>query len=89
MVGIAPNVKVDIEVSGELDGARKPRDLSKVHPEVLNERRQQYFPALRHIRGTGPFRGKQKKMVGESGKKRCTAKRGGKTSGTMLSGIKQ
>ena len=28
---------------GALDGARKPRGLSEVRPEVVNERRQQYF----------------------------------------------
>ena len=27
--------------------------------EELDERRQQYFPALRHIRETGPLRGKR------------------------------
>ena len=32
------------------------------------------FPALRHIRETGPLRGKQKTMLGEPGEKRCTAR---------------
>ena len=66
---------------GAVDGARKPRDLSKVHPEVLDKRRQQYFPALRYMRETGPLRGKQKKMVGESGEKRCTAREWAKRVG--------
>ena len=39
-----------------------------VRPEVLNEKGQQYFPALRHIREAEPLRGKQKTMAGESGK---------------------
>ena len=56
------NMEVDTEAL-ELDGARKPKDLSEVHPEVLGERRQQYFPALRHIRETGPLRGEQKKRL--------------------------
>ena len=70
---------------GAVDGARKPRDLSKVHPEVLDKRRQQYFPALRYIRETGPLRGKQKKMVGESGEKTVHSKRVGKASWMILS----
>ena len=31
---------------GALDGARKRRGLSKVHPQVLDERRQWHFPAF-------------------------------------------
>ena len=33
------------------------RDLSKVHPEVLDERRQQYFQAFSYKRETGSPRG--------------------------------
>ena len=32
----------------------------KVHPEGLDERRQQYFPTYWHSREKGPLRGKQK-----------------------------
>ena len=32
--------------------------------EELDEKRQQYFPALGHRREKGPFRGKQKALVG-------------------------
>ena len=52
---------------------------SKVHPEVLDERRPQYYPALRYIRETGPLRGNLKKMVGASGGKTVHGKRVGKT----------
>ena len=40
------DIKVDIEGLGALDRARRRRGSPKVHPEVLDERRQQYFPAL-------------------------------------------
>ena len=60
-------MKVALEVFGALDGVRKPRDLFKEHPEVLDERRHSYFPALRHIRRTRPLGGKQKTMIGERG----------------------
>ena len=57
-----------------------------VRPEALNERRQQYFRALRHIREAEPLCGNQKTTVGESGEKRWVhGKRVGKTSGMMLS----
>ena len=39
-----------------------------VSPGALNEKRQQHFPAIRHIRKADPLRGKQKTMAGESGK---------------------
>ena len=45
-----------------------------MHSEVLNEKRQQYFPALRHIREAEPLCGKQKTVAGESGEKRFTAR---------------
>ena len=64
------HVIVDIEV---VESLLRPENLEvslKVRPEALNYKRQQYFPALRHIRETGPLCGKQKKMVGESGKRR-------------------
>ena len=57
-----------------LGGARKPGGLQKVHPEALDERRQQIFPALPHIRENEPLRGKQKTTAGDSGEKRCTAR---------------
>ena len=44
--------------------AGRSKGLSKVHPEVRDEKRQQYLPALRHTREKGPFRGKQKALVG-------------------------
>ena len=44
--------------------ARRSRGLSKVHLEVRDERRQQYFPALRHKREKAPLRGKQNALVG-------------------------
>ena len=47
--------------------ARKTGGFSEVHSEALNEKRQQYFPALRHNREAEPFCGKQRTMVGESG----------------------
>ena len=58
------DIRVDIEAFGALDGARRSRGLSEVHLEVRDEKRQQYFPALRHKREKGPFRGKQKALVG-------------------------
>ena len=68
-------VKVDIEVVESLPQPEKRRDLSRVHPEALNDKRQQYFPALRHIREAETLRGKQKTMAEESrGKQRCTAR---------------
>ena len=36
----------DTKVDIALDGTRRCRGLSKVHPEVLDGERQQYFPAL-------------------------------------------
>ena len=39
------DIKVDIEALA-VGGTRRRRGLSLVHPEVLGERRQQYFPAL-------------------------------------------
>ena len=55
-----------------------------VSPEALNEKRQQHFPALRHIRKAEPLRGKQKTMAGESGKM-VHGKEADKTSGVKLS----
>ena len=49
---------------GALDGARRSRGLSEVHLEVRHKKRQQYFPVLRDKREKGPFRGKQKALVG-------------------------
>ena len=51
--------------------AGKRRGLSKVRHEVVNKKRQQYFPALRHIREAEPLRGKQKTRAGQG--KWCTA----------------
>ena len=68
------HVKVDIEVLESLLKPGKPGGLCKVRPEVFNEKRQQYFPALRHIREAEPHRGKQKTMTGESREKWCTAR---------------
>ena len=40
------DVKVDIEALERLIEPEDQRSLSDVHPEVLDERRQQYFPAF-------------------------------------------
>ena len=56
--------------SGRLFGELRPSE----HSEALNEKRQQYFPALRHIREAEPLCGKQKTMAGESKEKLCTAR---------------
>ena len=67
------HVKVDLG-SGEFAEAGKPRVLSKVRPEVLDEKRQPHFPALQHIREAEPLRGKLKTMAGESRKQWCMAR---------------
>ena len=60
--------------SGEkIAKAGKSWGLLEVHLEAHSKKRQQYFPALRHIWKAEPLRGKQKTMVGKSGKRRCTA----------------
>ena len=51
--------------------------------ECFNKKRQQYVPALRHIREAEPLCGKQKTTVGEE--KTVYGKRVGKTSGMILS----
>ena len=48
-------VKVDIEVVESLLKPEKTRGFAKVHPEALNEKREQYFPALRHVREAEPL----------------------------------
>ena len=45
-LGKCAHMKVDIEVLERLMESEKRRDLSKVHPEVLDERRPQNFAAL-------------------------------------------
>ena len=58
------HTKVVIEALERLQEPENERGRSKVHPEVLDERRQCIF----HSREKGPLRGKQKTVVGESGK---------------------
>ena len=71
---VCAQAKVDIEV---VESFLRPENL-EVSPRyvlkhALNEKRQQYFPALRYIRKAEPLCGMQKTMVGKPGKRRCTA----------------
>ena len=61
---------------GARDGARKPRGLAEVHPEVLNERSKQPFSSfLTQHREEGPLGGKQKTTVGEPRKAGSTVRK--------------
>ena len=60
------NMKVDVEVLERLVEPENREIFLRYILKYSTRGRQQYFPALRHIRETGPLRGKQKKMVGES-----------------------
>ena len=46
------DIKVDIEALARLIEPEDDGVLSQVHPEVLDEKKQQYFQALRHARRT-------------------------------------
>ena len=71
--GCCAQVIVDIDAVERLP---RPENLevTEARLEARNWKRQQYFPALRHIRKAEPLRGKQKTMVGKSEKRRCTAR---------------
>ena len=69
-------VKVDIEVVESLIKPEKTKGFSKVHSEALNEKRQQYFPALRHFGEAKRLCGKQKTMAGKP-RKNCAQQGGG------------
>ena len=59
---------------GALDGARKPKDLCKVHPEVLDERRQQYFQLFDTSEKQDHFVANRKRWLESQGRKGSTAR---------------
>ena len=61
---------------GALDGARKRRGLSKVHPEVLDERRQQFFKLLDTTEKRDHFVAGRRLRLGGRERKRRGAKIG-------------
>ena len=79
------NMKVDIEALERFNGATKPRDLCKVHPEVLDERRQQYISSSStQSEKQDHFVASRKRWFQSQGN-RVRSKRVGKTSGMILS----
>ena len=62
-------IRVDIEALERLMESEEAEVCLRYIFEVRDEKIHPYFRALRHTREKGPFRGKQKRLVGELCKK--------------------
>ena len=62
-------IRVDIEALERLMESEEAEVCLRYIFEVRDEKSHPYFRALRHMREKGPFRGKQKRLVGELCKK--------------------